>query len=433
MVWLLCLAPSFAVTLEEAWAAAERDNDELALLSEQQVQADALRHQAWAYISPQLSLTSNYIFNDHATEVDFGAMFAIDLPDEYAFAQPMIDEFGNMPPLVLEEKRYLTWEAQVVQPLISGQAVPGLLAARRTADATDADTDGGRSQLRQAIAQVYYGVVVAREGVALAEDARSSAIKHKEMADALVAAGTAPPNARLQAEIAVSRAERDLARAREQRRTAEEAFARLTELPRDSAVEMPPTPEIPWSDPEMVIEEALRERPEVRAALLRQDAASAARTATNLGWLPSVNLVGKYSFSESTGFTDEKTRWRVILNAQWTLWDGGIRVAEQQKMASMSRSATIYVEKTQDETREQVRVAWDTWTEAQIALTAVEQELRLAEENQRLAETAFAAGSASFLDVEDARLGVAAARLALLSERMRRDLAALKLRSLAGR
>ncbi len=429
---MLLLSSGYALTLEEAWAAAERDNDELALLSEQEVQTNTIRHQAWAYVSPQLTFTANYFFNDHATELSFGEMFAVELPEEFAFAQPMIDEFSDVPPLVIEKQRYLAWEAQVVQPLISGQAVPGLRAARRTADAYDQDIVAGRAQVRFGVARVYYGVVVARDGVKLAEDAVASARRHMGMAEAMVGVGSAPPSSRLQAEIAVSRAERDLARAVEQRRTAEEAFARLTELDADTPLEMPPPRELPWATEEAAIEAALSARPEIRAAEIRREAARAARNATHLGWVPGVNLVGRYSFSESTGFTDEKTRWRVILNAQWTIWDGGLRVAEQEKMASMARSADIYLEKTRDETREQVRVAWESWRGATAALAAVEHELRLAEENQRLAETAFAAGSIAFLDVEDARLGVSASRVALLTERMRRDLAALYLRLLVG-
>jgi len=58
--------------------------------------------------------------------------------------------------------------------------------------------------------------------------------------------------------------------------------------------------------------------------------------------------------------------------------------------------------------------------------------VELSKENLRLAEVSFAAGGLSFLDVEDARVGLLAAELGALQERTARDLAALSLLASTG-
>ncbi|MFN7144042.1 MAG: hypothetical protein ACK4YP_09715, partial [Myxococcota bacterium] len=126
---LLLLNVASAATLEEAWAAAEGDGVELRLVKEQRIQAETLKTQAWSLLSPKLVLGATYTVNEYPIVIDFGEM----IPEDFA-------EFIEPPePIVVNEKEYFGWNASVVQPLFSGQALPLFNGATQTVKAARAE------------------------------------------------------------------------------------------------------------------------------------------------------------------------------------------------------------------------------------------------------------------------------------------------------
>lgn len=422
---MLCAS---ALTLDEAWEALQENNLDLSLVHEQTVQARATRFQAFAAIQPQVSVTGNYIINDHETSADFGSSLFGSLPDSM---QALFDDV-EIPPVVLEQKSYYTFELQVAQPLFNGQAIPGLQLVALNLKASQADERDVRSKLRVGLARAYYGVVLAREGLKLAQEAEENAKKHQTMVELQASVGVAPPNAKLQAELAVSRAAREVAGAKAGVTQAEQAFTGLTGVPVDADMTLPPPLNVPMADVEACIVAAREHRPDLEAAAYRANAAAANRTLSYASWLPSVNGVFKYNLNPETDFNPDGSRWKLIFNAQWTLWDGGMRIGANQTAASQFRQANEAQLKTQQEAEQQLRVAWDQYQRSEAALEAVEHELVLAQDNLRLAEVAFQAGTLAFLDLEDARLGWKATRMSQLSERMNRDLAVIDIQAAVG-
>jgi outer membrane protein TolC len=140
-----------------------------------------------------------------------------------------------------------------------------------------------------------------------------------------------------------------------------------------------------------------------------------------------------YSWTQNNvGFNTDPTFWQFVVTADWVLWDGGFRLANGQKSASQLRQARLAEEKAQDDAGEAVRTLWSTRQKATASLDTAEHEAALAEENLRIAEVAFGAGGVSFLELEDARLGLIASKMSVLSERMQRDLATIDLLAATG-
>ncbi|MES2645015.1 MAG: TolC family protein [Myxococcota bacterium] len=419
---LLTLPTASAASLEEAWAAAEEGGTELRMVKEQRVQAETVKVQAWSLLSPKLVLGGTYTINEYEIAIDFAEM----IPEEF---QDFI-EAGE--PIVVNKKEYLAWNASVIQPLFSGQALPLFSGATQMVRASRLDETAQRANVRTGIAQAYYGVVVAREAVGLAERALAHAKKHQSLANQQVDVGLAPPTAKLQAEIGVSRTERSLAAARQGKGTAEEALARLTGWPIDTPVALPAERALPYTTRDIAEERAQSHRPEIQSAEHMARAAKYGRAAANLAWLPTLDGRFTWSYNENTGFSDDKDMWQVVFMADWVLWDGGARIAQQQKRASEARMAGLAAERVRETTNEQVRSAWGAYESAKVALASVEREVELSKENLRLVEVGFAAGSLSFLEVEDARVGLLSAELGALQERTTRDLAALTLLAATG-
>ncbi len=433
MLLLLCLFPralAAPVSLDEAWASAAGNSREIQLLEEVRIQGDTLKTQALALLGPKLVAGANYTLNQRETTLDFAESFP---PDMIALIEQFTGEpvdFGD--PLVINKKSYFDWNVSVVQPLFSGQALPLYKGAVATVKAGRATEQVQLAKVRAGVAQAYWGVLVAREGERLATDALANAKKHLEQSELRVRVGTAAPQLGLQAEIAVARAERELAGAEVQRSSAEMAFANLTGLPADAELLQPTSRELPYASVDDAVARATEQRGDIIAAGYQSRAAHAQATGTTLSWLPQVDGRFTEAYTGNSGFSGEPYTWQLVIAGKWTLWDGGARVAEQAKAASMVRMAETAEEKTLVDAKTEVRTLWEQHERAGRAVNAVERELALATENARLAEAAFDAGTLSFLDLEDAQLGLDAARLTRLSEQMNLDVSAIQLLAATG-
>jgi outer membrane protein TolC len=431
LVLALVAPDATAMTLEEAWTAVENRGQEGTFVEEQRRQAALVRTQALAAFSPKVNLGGNYTVNQREVKLDFGSSFPpemIDLIEQFTGSAP---DFGE--PRVIQRKSYLDANLTVVQPILSARAIPGWVAANAMARAGDAQADAARGTLRAGVARAYWAVVVARDGAAVAKAAQEIAQRHETQVQALVTAGSATRQAALQAAMAVARAERERAAAETRRTQAETAFASLVSASPDVELALPVPRTLPWSGVEAALEDARAHRPELSAASEQQRAARATLTASHLAWLPTVDGRFMQLWSENTGFNGEPWNWMAVANASWSLWDGGFRVAEEQRAASQARVADAAAAKAWEDAEIEIRTAWEEHDRARRAEDAATRELALAEENLRLAEASHAAGASTFLELDDARLARDAARLARMAERMGADLAALGLLRAAGR
>jgi multidrug efflux pump len=413
-------SPAEAVDLDGAWAAAERHNPDLAIVRESTFQARNQRLQAWALVQPKLSARGNYTrFSYDDVLLDFGAFFD---PFE-SFLPP---DFEKPEPTVVQRQSNFDGSLTVSQPLFNGSAVPLLIGAYKLVDAAEQDERRTSQQIRAGVARAFYGLMAAREGVGIAEQAVETAESQLDLAERQVAAGLATRRAVLQAELRVAQARRDLRQSREQLAQAEEGFAKATGLPRDVPLEEGIDLDVPSSYDE-AMDRARRHRPDLASAEIREEVAGLQVTAEQLAWLPSVDARWTGIYNQTAGFAGENTFWQVAVEARWNIWDGGARMAAIRAAASQERQARLQADKARLDLTEQVRVAWEAYERAQRAVEAVEREVALAEDSLELARLGFGAGTATFLEVEQAELGLASARLTRLTERTAVDLARIDL------
>lgn len=423
---LLALAPlpASALSLEEALSAAEQNSTGLGLAREQEIQARALRSQAFALISPKVIANGSYTINDKEITIDFTES----IPDEYKELLGLESQ-----PLTLQQKTAWGADATISQPLFDASSLPLLRGAFYNVDSAQSSVESARQQVRAGAAKAYYGLAVARGMRELASKAVDAARSHEKLVDQQVDLGLAPERARLQAELAVARAERDLKSAEEGVVMAGQAFASLTGLPTTVEVSLPETPVGVPASLEEALEAAHEGHPAIESALDQARAADLAVTARQLTWLPTLN--GRYTwvYTENTGFTDDKTMWMVVFEGKWLLWDGGARIGQAREAQSQARQADLLARQASLDAETGVRTAWERHQRASAALTSAERERALATENLRLAEIALQHGGVTWLDVDDARLGLLAAEMATLQERANRDLAAIDLALAMGR
>jgi len=415
----LLLSPAArAVSLDEALRAAEQHSSSLQLADEEVEKARAMRAEAWALLSPKVVADASYTINDKEIVVDFTSI----IPDEYKTALGI-----DADPITLQRKTVWAADATVKQPIFDAASLPLLRGAYLNVDANQEKARSARQQVRAGAAKAWYGLAVATNAEALASKALDSAKAHGELVDKQVALGLAPERARLQAALAMARAERDVASAHEAVVTAGQAFTTLTGLPAEGDFTLPDGPMAVPTSLDDALEKARQSQPQIRATATDARTADLAVTAKTLGWLPTVDGRFTWAYSQNTGFSDDPTLWMVVLSAQWILWDGGARLAETRQASHVARQANLLAQQAVDDTETGVRTAWERYQRASLACTSAQREQALASENLRLADLALSTGGATVLEVDDARLGVLAADLSALQERANRDLAAIDL------
>ena len=413
------------LSLEEATSAAQDRSIDLQLLHEQTVQTRAGKGQVWALISPRVTAQGSYTINQYETVLDFN--LADMLPEEYQalFADVESD------PIVVQKKSYWAANATITQPLFNAEAFPMLKSLDKSIAASEKDEERGQDQVRAGVARAFYNLALSQELARLSSQNKESAEQHLELARRQVEAGTQPQRAMLQARLAVAQADRIANNAKTTLAQARESFWRLTGIEGDVEPVLPPPVEVP-ADHAAAWQAALGHRPDLAAAEFRSDFARLQHQGRNLEWLPTLNGRFTWSWSENSGFSPSNDSWLIVLSADWTLWDGGLRLAQSRTAASQHRAADLAVERATQQIHEEVRSAWERYQQAESSLAHSDEEIALAEENLRLAEAALKAGSATWLEVEDARIGLLQAKVNAMTERGNRDLAAMDLRLAVG-
>lgn len=414
---LVLSRPASALTLDEAWAASDTNNLELQLAQESAVQQGTLRGKAWSALQPRLTLNASYVINNTEIALDFSKGVE---PELAALFPPALLE-----PIVVQEKTFWQGDVTLAQRLFSGSALPLLRSAYQLNAAAQDDVRAAEMSAKAQVATAYYGLLTAEQAVGVARKGVDLAQAQLSLAQRMREAGMADVRATVQAQLGVSRAERDVRSAEEQLLSARTGFELLTGI-EGRNLELPEPFPIP-SDVAASVAAARTHRPDLLAARHRTRALALARNANHWRWAPVIDGVGTYSYSENLGFNDTNWNWRVVFAASWDLWDGGLRLAETREATSRMRSAEIGESLAERNAEREIEVAFESHGRAEAALQAVGAELELAQESLRLAEASYTAGGATWLEVEQARLLLQATELSGLRERMTRDLAAIDL------
>ena len=122
----------------------------------------------------------------------------------------------------------------------------------------------------------------------------------------------------------------------------------------------------------------------------------------------------------------------LTINANWRIWDGGVRLADIRQADSQRRVAELNAERIRLDTKVDITNNWQSYERSKANVVAAEGEVALAEESYQLAEAAYNAGTGTFIEVEEAQLSLQQTRLALLQERLNHEVAAMNLMVAAG-
>jgi len=396
-----------AATLGEAEVAAQARSHAVGLAHQQHLIAKARLGQARFTLLPSVYVSGAYTVNQYEITMDPTAW----VPEEFAGALGEDTE-----PTIIQEKDYWSANLRVDQTLFDARTLPGLGAARNNQVAAHYTELRANCLLRAQVAQMAHGVQAAREAKQLAQRGLAMAQVQLDLAEARKDLGGSSRRDHLQAQLALSKAMRDLRSAEEGESGAELAFSQLTGFDRKVLLDLKGVLNLPESLV-VALGDAKTKRKDLLSAQSTEASAHGMHRASRWSVLPRVSASFLTNYTENTMFSDEPLSWMGILNAQWALWDGGQSRARKAVDRAQWRMAQHGAAQLSEQVVREVEQAWGALVRARQALKAVRVEVALATENLALVEAALSTGGASWVDVERGRLGLQAAEMAHLRER----------------
>lgn len=184
-----------------------------------------------------------------------------------------------------------------------------------------------------------------------------------------------------------------------------------------------PEPELTKDALGVLIATSMKQRPEVRSAQERVQAAKESYDSASKGRLPSVNLGASYGRREEE-FPPSPPNWNLNLSLNFNLFDGGSIRGEKEQSDAQLRIARATLYRTQQSVSQEVAKSYLDLSTAQDQIVSGQAAVTSAEENMRLAQGRYRAGVGILLEVTEgqaalteARANLAKARLSLWSSR----------------
>ncbi len=289
-----------------------------------------------------------------------------------------------------------------------GKNLAATEAARRSADVAAEDVELQRQLITQTVKESYTQIVFAQRLIRVNLQAQERAELNLRSARGFFDVGTRPKSDVTRAEVDVANARVDVIRARGVERVARAALntamgiaANTPTQVQDNLAYQPVT-----IDRTQLLPEALRQRPEYKQARLRADAAEASLRQAIRNYFPDVKGGGFYGATRA----DMNEIWELNLSLEWSLFDGGGRIAKHREAKAALEAAQARVKVSELDISREVEQAQVSVTETEERIQAAQKAVESAQENFRLAQGRFDAGVGTILELTDAQLALTLAQ-----------------------
>jgi outer membrane protein len=279
-------------------------------------------------------------------------------------------------------------------------------------DSSRSDLENISEQVVLNVKQTYYGVLQARRNRDVASDTVNQFRQHLDQARGFYEVGTKP-------KFDVTKAEADLSSARLNLIKAENAL-KLSIVSLNNAMGVPAAPEYILVDNfsfekysmsfEDALEKAYRNRPDLKSTIAKKQAAESSIDLAKTGYYPVLTGSAAYSWSgEKLSSLDHG--WNVGAALSFPLFSGFLTKYQVQEA-----KANLNVLKANEESQKQnifsdVQQAYLNLKQAEESIPTAELGVRQAQENFEIATGRYAAGVGNPIEVTDAEVLLANAKL----------------------
>ncbi len=312
-----------------------------------------------------------------------------------------------------------------------GERRSGLDAARARLGSAQADADATRADVRLSVEAAFYGLAAAGDLRDVAERNLARAESHWSLAKVRRDAGAVPDADVLRTEADVATARLQLISARSQVRVASgqlnTAMGRPAETPVAIAPPAAAAPPPTTADLEEAVRRAVANRPELKSAQQRLEAARASVEGARASRAPKLRADGAFGWND-TGFLPETKEWQLGVSVDLPVFDAGSRAHRLARTrADLAREQAVYDSRVL-QIRQEVWAAAAELERAWDSIAANEAGVRASTESLRVVRERYQNGAALVTDLLDtetvlarAEASLAAARWTFLADRAAYD------------
>jgi len=327
----------------------------------------------------------------------------------------------------------------VTIPVFDGLAnIRNLQAASLVEGASTAELSHAEFQLREEIRLAFFKSLAANELQSVADQNVRTLQDHLKQVEAQKHGGVATNYDVLRVQVQLNEARADLIDSQDNYETARRKLSQLLGLESDERPLYGLLP-IPTADKVKGLkwEDAPKERFDIRALILKAQAAEAARKAQAVWFIPSIYVAGEYMWYNAQIFNNTVQSTGNYLNAynvglflKWNIFDGGVALA-QEKEASYH---AIQTEKVAQSARLQIPYDFEYWKRRYLSntdhyiskkfdITRSEESVRIAKEEERAGTRTSSETLDAELDLFRAKAGVVNALVNAAEAKIRLELA----------
>src|SRR2546427_737824 len=225
---------------------------------------------------------------------------------------------------------------ELVQPIFNAGILANYSVARARADGQRMQLAAAARQLAADVQVAYLQDASARRAVEIYEATLVLVQENERVAERLLGAGSATPEAVFRARAERADVEQQLAEARERQLAASRALNRIVRRPLDAPVEVVPDSvfdHLPLDfTADSAVARALAAREELRQVEAGVHAAQAAGRAATAAFLPSVSVALDYGFQgPDVAFHSSNDFWLASVVVSWNLFNGGRDAARRSE------------------------------------------------------------------------------------------------------
>lgn len=297
---------------------------------------------------------------------------------------------------------------------------PARTAARLGREATGAQVESARTRVALGARSAYYDVLLSQRLVEVQEQALEQAERRLSQVEDFYRAGTASEFDLLTAQVEVDNLRPPLIEARNQLSLRRDRLKRTAGIPLERTVVVTdtfPVPEAtePERELDAYVEQALRQRPDLRAQRIRVDLQEENLTAQERDALPTLEFVAGLQRQASSSdllpperdFTQSASAG---LNFSIPLFDGLARSGQVQQATAERDRERFRREQLREDIRLEVEQAHQALQAARERIEASAANVSRAERALEIAQSRFRNGLSTQVELNDAELAVTEAR-----------------------
>ena len=410
------------LTLEESIEIAKQNNLTVQTAEQNLKTAEAQVRAARAGLLPRITANGNYTYfkdiQKSVIQAEGGFGFPMPGGEMNEMPQPSTDSEADLIELEFGAHHNLQGTLNLTQPIFAwGRYYYGYQAAKLNYQAIEQDVNAAYNQLRLDVSEAFYGALIAQEFVRVAEQSVRLVEKQLGIAETSLKAGAATDFDVLRAKVQLANAKSQLVRAENAAITATDAYKTVLNIPFSEDVSFQGTLEIPEkqqmlsSNLDTLIEQALKNRPEVHRTHFSEDAARKQVDVAKTRRLPDFGFFTNYQISQNERLTQMNRIWSLGFQINIPIFDGFATSAAIEQSESVLKQAQLGGAQLKSGVEFEVRNAYLNLLGAETRIEVQRESVAQAQESVRIANLQFQNGIITTVALTDTQLALAQAEV----------------------